>query len=705
MRRAYAVPDSTGQSAVDRGAGVLMASFREQLMLLLVPLVVMAANALVVKNCSLLEGLGFFLLLPVVSVLFSVSLGFFFAAHYRGARTVFTGFFVVTMIYALALGYYTPAIFSYNFFYGFFPGLTYDEALGVSWTLAQFRLVTLVVAFIFVWLGLLILSNSDLRDPAWKKGLTLLKTLLHRRHRLTTLVAITFLVVLFLFRQRLGFESHRDFIQERLGATYRTAHFIIYYDRNSIPDDEIAWIGAEHEFQRDRILATLRAAFPWVIESYIYPSSEVKERLMGAGTTNIAKPWTREIHLSQQSLAATLAHELVHVLVGPFGMPIIHANMSTGLVEGLAVAIDSHWGNRTLHQYTAALYRFGSIPDITALMSFQGFAKQSSAVSYVATGSFCRFIIDRYGIGRILRLYSNGSYERLYGRSLQELAREWRVFLERVPVAEEDSEVIDALFRRPPIMEKVCPRVIARRNREAGGKYAEKDYAAAAALYERSYLEGKSYDALSGYLASSLRLHNFGVLVSALDSIIARDPHPAQYLPLALPIGDALWGAGNTRWAAEIYTWLRRANVSDRLTEAATLRVFSLNDSVQHNTLLSYIFSDAQDSVRLLILDSLMRAAPGNWIPSYWKARALLRLRRFESCLAVLRSFTLASRDQFLEAFRLRMEGEAEFRLKNFQEAKVLFWTSLNYYSTEMAVYDVDEYIDRCEWMTRYTFP
>ena len=126
------------ESRNDPPAEVLRA-FRNGLLLtialLVIPLAVMMTNALFVKNCSLLEGLGYFVALPVVSAVFSGSLGFFCAVHYRFAKTVFFLIVAATLLYVLALGYFTPAIYSYNFFYGYFPGVTYDETLGIGWPL------------------------------------------------------------------------------------------------------------------------------------------------------------------------------------------------------------------------------------------------------------------------------------------------------------------------------------------------------------------------------------------------------------------------------------------------------------------------------------------------------------------------------------------------------------------------------------------
>ncbi len=705
IRRKPIATEAPGRSAAEEGRHRVAASTRDQLVLLAIPLAIMTANALVVKNCSLLEGFGFFLLLPVVSVIVSVVLGFFCAVHYRRSRVVFLGIVGATLLYALALGYCTPAVFSYNFFYGYFPGITYDEVVGIAWQLILFRLLTLVVASVLFWMGLLLLSHSRRDDSTGAKGLALLKALLRPDQRVPTLAIFAFFLVVFLLRERLGFESHDGFIRETLGKSYRTEHFVIYYDASSFTEEEMAWVGAEHEFQRSRILASLHVAFTPRIESYIYPSPAEKQRLTGAGYTNIAKPWSRQVHLTRQSLGGALGHELVHVLAGPSGLPVIRASLSTGLVEGLAMAVDGSWGNRTLHQYAAALYSFSSPPDVASLMSFRGFALQSSSLSYVLTGSFCRFLIERYGIRRLLQLYGGDGYQKVYGRSVWDLDREWRRFLDRVPPSEEAPDLVQALFQRPPIMRKICARVIAKRNAEAGRKFGEKEYESAAALYERSFDEAGDYSALAGYLASSLRLQKYDVLVAAWDSLLSGNARLAQYLPLSLMIGDAMWGRGERRRAADLYDWCARTDLSERMTEAARLRMHALSDSSVRDGLFSYFLSDAADSARLALLDSPTLRLSKSWIPAYVQGIVLQRMQRFEASLPVLQSINLAATDPFLEALRLRMIGQGLFRLKSFREARTVFWTSLNFYHTDMAVRDVEELVDRCEWITGYRFP
>ena len=659
----------------------------------------MVTNAMFVKNCSFVQGLTFFLLIPLVSVVFGSVLGFFCAVHYRFPRVGLFVYYALFLAYAVAEGYFTPAIFSYNFLYGYFPGLTYDEVLGISWTLVAFRIITLLAAILVLWFTVLILTNTLPGDSTLSKGISLARALSGSAHRFKSAMILLVCMIVWSFRGSIGFESTSGFIESRLGSRFVTEHFTIYYSSQSYDEDEIKWVGAEHEFRLKQIADAFSLPARGKIRSFIYPSADVKKRLIGTGTTNIAKPWSGQIHLTKQSLAGTLKHELTHVFAAPFGFPVIKASLSTGLTEGLAMAIEWEWGNRTLHEYAAAMRKFGAMPDIQPLMLLAGFASQSSSVSYVVCGSFCRFLIDRYGMRKMMQVYRSTDYERTYGRSLHQLIGEWYGFLDRIPVRDQDRDAIDVIFRRAPIFKKVCVRAIAEQNISARRKFDAREYKDAETLYHKSYQESRSYEALGGYLASALRSGDIKEVTVTLDSVVMVDPHPAQYLPLFLTIGDAFWSLGNTSKADELYGRLRHADLSIGLDESAAVRLVVLREFPAVEALRLYFLKDLPDTIRVTVLDSLEASHHLGWMVSYLKGRVLARIRHCQESLDLLNSFSLAPNDSLLEALRLRTMGYDLFRLRRFGESKSLFWTSLNYLSSQVAVNEVNNWVERCEWM------
>ena len=92
------------------------------LALLLIPLAVAALHMFFVPPCDWLEGLGFYLLIPVVTVLVSSALGLFCADPLPASTVMAALFIAATVAYAVALGYFTPAIFSYNLVLRVLPG-------------------------------------------------------------------------------------------------------------------------------------------------------------------------------------------------------------------------------------------------------------------------------------------------------------------------------------------------------------------------------------------------------------------------------------------------------------------------------------------------------------------------------------------------------------------------------------------------------
>jgi len=690
-----------GASSEPREVGTLrafLAALADHLLLLLLPFGIMLLNAIFVKNCSIAEGIGLYLLIPVITVFFAGTLAFFVAVHYRHPRWVYFLFVAATFVYALALGYWTPAVFSFNFFYGYFPGITYDEALGIQWPLITFRVITLVLAALLYWLAVRLLKHTSPQEPFVTKGVRLLRFMVEPRQIFTSLAVFGFLALTYVYRQELGFESTSSFIQSRLGGKSETEHFIIFYDSSSFSTEEIGWVGAEHEFRLHQISEDLSLPYKGKIESYIYPTSASKQRYIGTGTTNIAKPWSGQVHLTKESLDQSLKHELVHVAFARFGVPVVRISLSTGLVEGVAMAIEWDWGNRTLHQYASAMMRYHAAPDIRPLMLFTGFAAQSSSVSYVVTGSFCRYLIDTYGMRKMTNVYRTADYDAVYGKPLDRLIDEWSGFIRTIPGTEQDADIVDVLFRRPAIFRKICARVIAQRQKEAGRLFAAGEFSRASTLFGENYRDGGGYSSLAGVMASALRLGEYDTVISTFNSIIMKDERPARFLPLFITAGDAFWARDDRVNARFLYERVRCSDVSVGLTEAASVRLASLRDSAANDFYMSYFISTSSDSERTELLGHV---APTGWIPHYLRAKIDLRAGRHQDALSSFESIGDSIPDAYLEALRLRATGEALFFLRQFQKAKIAFWHSLNYQDSPFSENTINDWVARCDWVDR----
>lgn len=694
-------------SAVRRDAFPAVRSFVVvacvQLSLLLIPLGVMTVNALIVPNCDYLEGLAFYLLLPAVSVIFACALGIFCTVHYTHPRIVYAGYVLLSVVYVLALGYFTPAIYSYNFFYGYFPGLSYDELLPLGRPLILFRLWTLGAAAFLVWCAGIIVRESVPGASTNAKGGAALRAL-GTRHLPATLVLGVGCSLVFLFRCELGWESSTAFVRSTLGSALETPNFTIYYDSTVTPAADLRLLAQEHEFRLQQVLEAFALPHAERIESFVYPSAEVKRRLVGAGETEIAKPWSREVHITRTSVDGALKHELVHVIAAPFGMRVINANLSPGLTEGLAVAVEGSWGSRTLAEYAAAIRAGGLAPSIRDLMTPAGFMTGTSSVSYVLAGAFCRFLIDRFGMRALLQVYRSGDYEAAYFMPLDTLIAQWQCASDSLTVGQRDRAAVDVMFRRPPIFGKVCARVHARRLRDVQRLMQLHRYDEARTRYKALYAEGGGYEAFSGLLATEFRLGNYAAVARLYDSVTAADRVPQRYRALALVAGDAGWAAGNCARAESLYAAVRLCELSPGLTESAFVRLWILSDSVMAEQFREYFMTEMPDTMRVGWLGRMPGAA-SNRIAHYLRGKLLLRLRWYNDAARALQQAGTLERDSTVEALREISIGDALLRGGRMQEAREWYWTSLNYDARPSAKEFAYDRIARCDWLAAEQVP
>jgi tetratricopeptide (TPR) repeat protein len=167
-------------------------------------------------------------------------------------------------------------------------------------------------------------------------------------------------------------------------------------------------------------------------------------------------------------------------------------------------------------------------------------------------------------------------------------------------------------------------------------------------------------------------------------------------------IGIAFWAEGNYAKANELFTRVELADIQENLTEAAIVSRIAMNDTANREALLRYLIASPNDTVRIAMLDSMVRDPLRHWLLTYLKGKGLHRLQRYGEALGVLQQLDPGVPEKTMEAIRLKTLGSTLFRMKRFQEAKVCFWVSLNSLSTEVARDEINDWIDRCEWILEH---
>ena len=585
--------------------------------LLLPAAAVLTANALRVPNCAMLEGALFWLLIPFLTTAFSTAVLLFFDALLgRRGGWLYYVLLLLLLLQPFVQIYTQPQIFAYNHVFGMFLGLSWDQTQPPFLTLLLYRLSTLS------YVALLLITATAL----WL-----------RRHAPETLraargaIAAAFLLplaaVLFFFvsSDRLGFSTTYAFVRTSLGAEYRLGALRLVYDPASLDSAEVRRVAEEHLFQLDRVCAELGVPWKGGITSYLYPDSETKRRLLGTESSDLARPWRAEVHMTLDSWAETVKHELTHVVAGSFGpypnrAPFVRV---LGLTEGLAMAVEWSWGNRSLHEYAAGMMAQGILPHARECMGTAGFVTGASSRGYVASGSLTRWLIDTLGIAVIRRAYQADDLETATGLRYDEMDRRWRVFLGTVQRRLPDSLAVAYAFRRPSLFSAVCPRVVTERSRAAAEALRDGHPARALALYREAESLAPNARAAFGIVGALFQQRQWDSVIAVTGRYLADTTRAYSLFPMLLWKGASLLRRGKDgRISAGDSVLADRALtrfVAEDLpgwTGTFAQRLLRALHSASRQTLLPIVSGlllrreDAADSVRLARLRFLIEQHP-----------------------------------------------------------------------------------------------
>jgi hypothetical protein len=453
------------------GADALLPVLGRREAALLVPLGLLTVAQLWAPNCTYGQGLLFYALFPGVTVVFAVA-GSYLVTGLGVAhpfRWLAGGGLLICLLGPLYdLGFH-PQFYTYNHVFGGVLGPIYDEQLAVRDGLFAFRGLTLL------WAGVAVAGGRLLRG---------------RGGWVPLLVCGLAVGILYAWAVPVGLNTSEEQLQRRLGGHVRTAHFDLYYDPERLSPRAAEALADDHEASYRHLQERLDlapGAGPGRIQSYLYPSPDVKAQLTGARYTSVSPVWlgTPQVHLLTRRAEQSLGHELAHVFSRPYGLPGINASWSPGLVEGWAVALEPPSPAPPTHD----LVRVATTTDTSAALSLTaealaarltpwGFWTGRGAVSYATMGSFVRYLLDEYGAGRLKRVYARANFAEAYGRPLPALVREWADSLARRPVVTRAArDVVARQFTRPSLFETDCPHYVpphrrhlqaARRARRAG---------------------------------------------------------------------------------------------------------------------------------------------------------------------------------------------------------------------------------------------
>ena len=554
-----------------------------QMSLLVVPFGLLTTSLIWAPNCGYVQGLLFYLLFPVITVIFSVGVAFVIAeSRVRRKRTLLIGIGVIIVIFTplYDIGLH-PQFYVYNHVFGGILGPIYDEALVLRPGLFFFRAMTLLWAYLLYSVGTRLLYRPGKwevnTDPVKKRTVGLSNTWLSDTR--TCIVIAAILGLCYGFAAQLGINTTRGYLQAQLGGHIQTTHFNIYYDPASLSKGDIDLIAEDHEFRYHWLRNRLNMDVDERIESYLYPDPQTKARLTGARYTNVAPVWlsSPQLHIQLSSYRQVFGHELVHVFSRAFGLPILNASLSVGLVEGLAVALEPPDGNPTPHEQVSvaamSLYVDQNATEvhlaehIIRFLSPLGFWTGRGAVSYTTMGSFVRYLIETYGSDLFKNSYARCNFQAVYGHTLEALAQAWEDSLMSLPVISRSTEdLVMRRFTRPSLFEKRCPHYVPKYQRQyrAGAvAWANGDSLLAMDLLERSLERHPMYHPALNQWAIIKQIQGaHHAIRDRLDSLKVDDLSPT----LLVRLGETYTMLGEPAEAHRFYeTAYRRLSMADRI--------------------------------------------------------------------------------------------------------------------------------------------
>jgi tetratricopeptide (TPR) repeat protein len=667
-------------------------NFIVSLLLVFFPFLISIANALFIKNCSLMNGMQLYSLIVIPSVIFLNAVALFLGVLLnRWHRIVFTLLYVLILLHIPFVTLTRPQIFAFNPIIGYFPGFSYDETLQMMRRLLTYRLVTIAGSIFIIAMTIWIWKRrqySHSQRISKKSQSFLIEWIL-----MALLGPIV--VVAFILSERIGLSSSEEFIKQKLGGSYQTAHFIIVYPLGTVKPEKIEQLGLLHEFYYDKICKDFAVKPTEQILSFIYLSPEQKGKLIGAANTDITKPWLYQMHINLGDVEKVLKHELVHILAAEFGWSPLKIAPNSGLIEGLAVATERVSFEEPVHRAAALAFSAGVNINLESIFSFAGFAQANAGVSYTMAGSFCRFLIDSMGMERMKLLYATGNFEKVYHRNLRVLLHDWQSFVGTITLTKTDTEKALYFFRRPSIFGKECARVIANLNTETRDLINHRAYEQALISANQSLGLSKTSEAISQKTTILFEMRQFNDVVNFAGNQLCDTIFSNALIPLHLRLGDSFWALDSFDRAREEYEKLAVFRLGSRYEEACEIRLEILKNFQNRRELMTYFIYSIEDTSRIKRLESL--TSP---VARYLLAREYLDKERFIESAQVLESIG-PMESKTLEFFRLRRLGKIYFGLKEFKKAQTSFIKALQFPSTESLKMEITEWIERCDFCAR----
>lgn len=443
---------------------------------------------LVVNRCPLTTGLLFY---PIF-VITSTSFGLFLAiliSPIEGTKAYFILSIVILILifYSLIEYYFEPQLFLYNPLIIFFPGFVYNEIFYL-----ELRTLIYVIA-VFVASAVVLISHLLIELDEFRS--------LRRIQTHLKIISLLILCLVFLFSEEIGLNTSQAKLKKYFPLKREGKIFEIYIEKplSEFYYQQIYLLSTEYHY---KFLKRLTGKSPGKIELFIFNNDISKKKLLGDEVADFTKPWLKQIFVTEKSFHQTVKHELAHIFLGESSSNLfkVAGNFNLGLIEGGAMALEWEWFENSPSYYSTLIDRYIGSFKVQDFFKNYSFVTRQSYLSYLMSGAFCKYLIDKYGIDKFMTFYRTSKFEVAYHKSIED---EFQLFLKSLRKAElknEDSLMAIALFGGKSFFEKNCPRSLSRLNRIADKFFIDRKFKDAEKIYSNIWNKRKDFETFSNLI-------------------------------------------------------------------------------------------------------------------------------------------------------------------------------------------------------------
>jgi hypothetical protein len=461
--------------------------------LALVALATSFLHGLRVGFCDLAGGVVFFALTAGFGALLGGVWGSIVAEFGRRVRRRRLACVVLALVgplagiaVSVARFYWTPIIFAFDPFFGYFSGALYDTVVDVRAELWSYRGGTLATIAAAVFFAAALRRSGDglalrpLRAPGGGRV---------RACLVLAACAAAASVGVWLNGAALGHWQTASTIARALGGRLSGPRCDVVFPQDVLaPSAALLLRDCEEELGADE--RRLGARLPGRLTEFVFLDAAQKRALMGAADTSIAKPWRREVYVQLARYPhPVLGHEIAHIVSGSFAPGPFHVGgglwPNPGLIEGIAVATSPDDDELADAQWARAMLDLGLLPPVRTLFSLD-FLGASAAKSYTVAGAFVGWALERWGTATVRAWYGGASLEALTKLSWPALDDAFHEWLRSRPMPPQASAYARARFAAPGVWGRRCPHVVDALNRDAVQCQKDLAFRRAISLYGRA---------------------------------------------------------------------------------------------------------------------------------------------------------------------------------------------------------------------------